>query len=278
MGTAMSFILGSQVSFPLSSWPVMLLCCSGGLIKIVYAFGLGYGLSMTSSGLLALQHHYASSLLSPPEGVSLLAACGVGLYVSYGTRLVWFLQRRQSSAQYQGSNKGKDLDKRMNSTPLPIKVAVTCFVSLVQVACAYALQPIVDKSNTSCMWSMLPLLVGLFGLGLETVADEQKLAAKEAAPNKPCMTGLYSSLKHPNYTGEILFWAGILGASQLSLFSQPAWSYQYAAGCGVGPIMMIWVMMGASKRLDKEGLEKYAKVEGYLDWAKKTPSLFPWGS
>ena len=39
--------------------------------------------------------------------------------------------------------------------------------------------------------------------------------------------------------------------------------------------MMIGVMFGAAKRLDKEGAEKYKDNPLYRDWAANTPSMLP---
>eukprot|EP00418_Pyrodinium_bahamense_P046035 CAMPEP_0179199138 /NCGR_PEP_ID=MMETSP0796-20121207/99068_1 /TAXON_ID=73915 /ORGANISM="Pyrodinium bahamense, Strain pbaha01" /LENGTH=44 /DNA_ID= /DNA_START= /DNA_END= /DNA_ORIENTATION= len=39
--------------WPASSWPVTFAACSGGFSNILYAFGTGYGLSMTANAGLA---------------------------------------------------------------------------------------------------------------------------------------------------------------------------------------------------------------------------------
>ena len=43
----------------------------------------------------------------------------------------------------------------------------------------------------------------------------------------------------------------------------------------LSPLMLIGVMFGAAKRLDKEGAEKYAADEKWQEWAQRTPSLWP---
>jgi hypothetical protein len=40
-------------------------------------------------------------------------------------------------------------------------------------------------------------------------------------------------------------------------------------------LMMVGVMVGAAKRLDKEGKERYSENEKWQEWAAKTPSLWP---
>ncbi len=57
---------------------------------------------------------------------------------------------------------------------------------------------------------MLGVVVAMAGLGLETVADAQLDTFKRSsAPGELCDTGLRAHIRHPNYTGEMLFWAGI---------------------------------------------------------------------
>eukprot|EP00466_Bigelowiella_natans_P019563 jgi/Bigna1/144460/aug1.87_g19168 len=41
------------MDYPGYVWPACILCCSGGLHNIVYAFGFGYGLSMAANGVMA---------------------------------------------------------------------------------------------------------------------------------------------------------------------------------------------------------------------------------
>ncbi|MEO0993402.1 MAG: DUF1295 domain-containing protein [Pseudomonadota bacterium] len=57
---------------------------------------------------------------------------------------------------------------------------------------------------------ILGIAVALAGLGLETRADAELDAFKQAAkPGDLCTTGLRAHVRHPNYLGEIVFWVGI---------------------------------------------------------------------
>ena len=63
--------------------------------------------------------------------------------------------------------------------------------------------------------------LALFGLIIETIADQQKSNFKNQPGNsgKLYNKGLYSIVRYPNYTGEILFWIGIFIASTPAIFS-----------------------------------------------------------
>jgi len=263
MGANLSVLLAPGQSlglpFPLSAYPVLLLCCSGGLRRIIYAFGLGYGACMLTGGLATLSQ-------APSSPWSTSACC---LYAAYGSRLVFFLLRRQCSKEYNDSKHGRELNSRMDKTPLPVKASVTFFVSLTQTATVYALQPVAFASQFSTAgWA--GLVLGTMGLVLETVADEEKLAAKKLQPDEPIMSGTYRIVRHPNYLGEILFWAGIAGSS---LSVSTSWLQRFQGCCG--PFFMIWVMLGAAKRLDKTGAEtKYKDNPQYEKYMAETPSLW----
>eukprot|EP00747_Dinoflagellata_sp_TGD_P184909 gnl/TRDRNA2_/TRDRNA2_41009_c0_seq1.p1 gnl/TRDRNA2_/TRDRNA2_41009_c0~~gnl/TRDRNA2_/TRDRNA2_41009_c0_seq1.p1 ORF type:complete len:267 (-),score=24.94 gnl/TRDRNA2_/TRDRNA2_41009_c0_seq1:56-856(-) len=262
MGTLASVLLSPGTSlglpFPASAFPLYLLCCCGGLRKIIYAFGLGYGLSMFTGGLL--------TLTQAPSSAASSAACA--LYWAYGARLTVFLLRRQSTEAYNTSKHGVELDERMSKTPLPVKGCVTMFVSAIQLACVYALQPIVFAPTLSgSCWT--GLVLSSAGLLIESIADEEKLAAKEKEPNKPVMTGSFSIVRHPNYTGEIIFWGGI---AWTSLLSAQTWGQCLGV---FGPCFMIWVMFGAAKRLDEKAATKYADEPEYKAYAARTGSLWP---
>ena len=80
----------------------------------------------------------------------------------------------------------------------------------------------------------------------------------------------WTDCRHPNYTGEILFHLGICGlAAQGDSLMQIGSSM-------ISPLMMVGVMYGAAKRLDKEGAKRYSNHEKWQTWAAKTPSLWPY--
>ena len=193
-------------NWPISAWPFLMLCCSGGLIKVIYAFGYGYGISMFVQGCLAYFVHKAR------PGSSLLAA---SLYACYGLRLTWYLYRRQHDDSFISSTHGQNLEERMSSTPLMVKLNIVFFVSAVQQATLYVLDMICASRSRRTI--RVALSVAFCGLLLEALSDEQKLAAKAENPEMPVTAGLFSIIRHPNYLGEILFWLGVSGRSRRGL-------------------------------------------------------------
>ncbi len=82
------------------------------------------------------------------------------------------------------------------------------------------------------VWSVLGVLVMLFGVALEYFADRDmhKHLAAAASSGSVCRVGLWNYSRHPNYLGEITFWVGVFLTMLLSDFS--SWYL------GVGALMV----------------------------------------
>lgn len=78
--------------------------------------------------------------------------------------------------------------------------------------------------------------------------------------------------RHPNYLGEILFWAGMfLGGIPAFGKNVVAW---LAGSIGLWGIVSI--MIGATKRLDEKQADRYESELAYTTWRKKVKApLFP---
>mmetsp|Transcript_67540 Transcript_67540/g.162145 ORF Transcript_67540/g.162145 Transcript_67540/m.162145 type:complete len:270 (+) Transcript_67540:89-898(+) len=252
--------------WPATSFPVTFVLCSGGFVNIVYSFGLGYGICMTANaGLAAVVARQRRIPLSPFS----LACCS--MYAAYGLRLTEFLWRRQGDASYQP--KLQNLELKTAMMEVPSKLGIVTGVSLAQALYALPLSVATSGSFTTARPAIkavgwLGVALASAGLLIESLADEQKLAAKREHPGKPVMTGLYEYCRHPNYFGEMVFHSGVC------CFAASGSPLQVMACCAA-PLFMLSVMVGAARRLDKEGAHRYAEVPHYKEWVERTPSLFP---
>ena len=216
----------------------------------------------------------AAAVAAPAGGPSALGLAGSALYGAYGLRLTSFLLRRQSDAAYKP--KWDSVQEKSDKMGPCGRLGVVTFVSLTQAAYALPITNAMKSSPAPDSGGGRAARVGWVGVGLaaaglllEHLADEEKLAAKRADPSAPVTTGLFSYCRHPNYSGEILFHLGICGLAAQG-------DSLVAIGLGMlSPLMLIGVMFGAAKRLDKEGAEKYAADEKWQEWAERTPSLWP---
>jgi steroid 5-alpha reductase family enzyme len=138
-------------------------------------------------------------------------------------------------------------------------------------------------------FGVLGICLAAFGLLLEAVADQQKSFFKiqlrtNGEANRMYMGGVYSLCRHPNYSGEILFWLGSFLIGLPALISQanlmPFWQTMFRSTCAVSGLTGIVTIMGlAAKRLDKKQAEAYTDSSGepnsYDEYRQSTFSLFP---
>jgi steroid 5-alpha reductase family enzyme len=113
--------------------------------------------------------------------------------------------------------------------------------------------------------SLLGLVVGVFGLLYEAVADWQLSRFKSDSANRGLVMnrGLWRLSRHPNYFGECCFWWGIY------FLGLPAgwWTI-------VSPLLLTVLLLRVSgvSLLEKDIHERRP---GYLDYIRQTPAFFP---
>jgi len=268
--------------YPLIAWPLNIALCSGGFLNIVYAFGLGYAMSMGSNGLLELRRRRTALLQSLPEfrGNSIDTFAQPCLSLLYGIRLFAFLWRRQTSVGYVA--KMADLRTKTAGMPLvsrgiivgsvgtliagymaPLFYAGTCVISRLS-----GKKEDGNQTSKMCLVSNIGLGLASLGLIIEAIADEQKNMFK-AASGGLIESGLYSLVRHPNYAGEILFHVGMFLSSWHACRT---WKHVLVAA--LTPGSMAWVMFGAAKGLDSRQAETYGAT--FHAYRNATPySLFP---
>lgn len=115
------------------------------------------------------------------------------------------------------------------------------------------------------------ILIFVFGLSVEVIADHQKTKFRNKPENKGhfISSGLWAYSRHPNYVGEIILWTGISvmsfsslsGAQYLTLIS-PIFTY------------LLLVYVSGVRILEKSGKEKWGHLKSYQEYLKNTPSLF----
>ena len=115
------------------------------------------------------------------------------------------------------------------------------------------------------------LLLFLIGFILESVADWQKFRHKsEYGTTSFIQTGLYSTIRHPNYLGEILVWISVFwyvtpvmqGWMWISVLS-PVW------------ITLLLLFISGIPLIEKANAEKYKGNTNYQVYLKKTKRLIP---
>jgi len=258
------------------------------LIRQAYSFSVGYGAAVAAMcasliGVFGLPNpatkaawNVSGAGAAAPQ---LLAYAGL----IYGVRLAAFLFLREVAVPSK-KEQIKKLDKTSKPARIPFSAAVGLFYAFMVSPVLYAVR---TGAELSCPFGICTAAtlgkvqwagVGLafFGLAMEATADMQKFLVKWNYGYTSSFVGptggLYGLSRHPNYAGEILFWAGIfLGGLPAFGKNVVAW---LAGSIGLWGIVSI--MTGATKRLDEKQADRYESQISYKSWRKdvKAP-LFP---
>lgn len=112
----------------------------------------------------------------------------------------------------------------------------------------------------------LGMVVALAGLVLESIADQQlDDFKKSAAPADLCTMGLRAHIRHPNYLGEIVFWAG----AALVAIDANVW-----LGLTSPILLVIFLTRISGAPLIEERLA--ATRPAYAAYRARVPGFIPW--
>ncbi|HNS18274.1 MAG TPA: DUF1295 domain-containing protein [Bacteroidales bacterium] len=119
--------------------------------------------------------------------------------------------------------------------------------------------------------TVIDLIAGIMtilAIVLETAADEQlrRFIQSGPTPGSFLQKGLWKHSRHPNYLGEVSFWAGLF---MFSLGSHP-FQWWYLAG----PVAMILLFRFISVPMIDARMSD--RKTGYDHYIAKTPAIFPW--
>jgi len=115
---------------------------------------------------------------------------------------------------------------------------------------------------------LLMMSVALFGLIFESIADYQKFQFKQKYPKQFMRTGLWKRLRHPNYTGELLFWwslalAAVVQGAPIWILLGPVW------------ISIIIIFFSGIPPLQKKWAERYGADQEFKAYEKRTDRIIP---
>ncbi|MBQ2781533.1 MAG: DUF1295 domain-containing protein, partial [Clostridia bacterium] len=120
---------------------------------------------------------------------------------------------------------------------------------------------------------ILPVIgfaVSVFGLILESIADNQKSAQKKENPDMVATKGLYKMCRCPNYLGEIIFWTGVFVSGINTYSTVGQWIIAIIAY-----ICIVFIMFNGAQRLEKRQMARYGDHKEYNDYVNKTPIIIP---
>ena len=107
--------------------------------------------------------------------------------------------------------------------------------------------------------TVLGLAVSLSAVTLQHTADTQMRRFREKPENRGRVNraGVWKTIRHPNYLGEILMWWGVC----LAALSQPGASLSAAAGAVVNTLMFVFVSVPMMERRQLQNKSEYAEYK-----------------
>jgi steroid 5-alpha reductase family enzyme len=227
--------------------------------KSCYGITVGYGLSVATMALV--MRHAFLPLGNRIGSVLTLAA------LFYGLRLAVFLWIRDVSRALPVSSTAEP--GRLQRIPWAISLAL--FYAFLMTPVLYSLRHPISVATASWRFFTAWTGGGLAWLGvlMEAVADAHKWRVKRHS-HRPLAfrgpsRGLYAITRHPNYTGEVVFWLGLWCTGVPSFQgSVVAWLCSSAGLYGI-----LRIMWGATQSLEQSQEEKYGGQPKYEAWKKK---------
>jgi steroid 5-alpha reductase family enzyme len=245
------------------TFAVALAMSSLGFARLVYFVNLGYALSIAGGAVLALGR--GAAVLDLPVALHLV------LLGVYGVRLGSYVYLREKEPAYQ--RELADVQEGAVGITWPKKVLIWVGVSVLYVLmltpAQLNLQHLRDgHASSRTLW--VGVAVMALGLLLEALADRQKTAFKREKPHRFCDVKLYRVVRCPNYLGEIVFWVGNFVAGVHALKGFVTWAFAAS-----GLVCIVLIMMGATKRLERNQDERYGSDPEYQQYIRTVPVLFP---
>ena len=239
--------------------------CAVGFYKFVYFLSIGYGFAVAGGGIAV----FIMALVVGTEAPLWVLLVQAALFLAYGIRLSGFLLVREiKNAAYRKTLK----EATGNEKKMPFFVLFTIWVC---VAILYTAQvsPMLFRVTNNTTGVILPVIgfaVSVFGLILESIADNQKSAQKKENPDMVATKGLYKMCRCPNYHGEIIFWTGVFVSCMNTYSTVGQWITAIIAY-----ICIVFIMFNGAQRLEKRQMARYGGNKEYNDYANKTPIIIP---
>lgn len=239
--------------------------CAVGFYKFVYFLSIGYGFAVAGGGIAV----FIMALVVRTEAPLWVLLVQAALFLAYGIRLSGFLLVREiKNAAYRKTLK----EATGNEKKMPFFVLFTIWVC---VAILYTAQvsPMLFRVTNNTTGVILPVIgfaVSVFGLILESIADNQKSAQKKENPDMVATKGLYKMCRCPNYLGEIIFWTGVFVSGMNTYSTVGQWITAIIAY-----ICIVFIMFNGAQRLEKRQMARYGDNKEYNDYANKTPIIIP---
>lgn len=195
---------------------------------------------------------------------SLLLTIAISLWaIRLGVYLFWRIHKMDKDERFD------DIRVRISSlVKFWVLQTLSIFIILIPAIFFYY-----NPNDTLIPLQYLGLGIWFIGFVIESIADYQKSVFKADISNKGQFinSGLWSVVRHPNYTGEILCWIGIF------LFCVPALAgWQWVSLVSPIWISTLLIFISGIPLLEKAYKTKYGSMPSYKKYVQSTYRLFPY--
>ena len=243
--------------------------CAVGFYKFVYFLSIGYGFAIAGGGIAVLVMY----LVNPTNTPVWIVLVETALFIAYGVRLSGFLLVRElKNVSFRKTDVAKDTLAKNNEKKMPVFVLATIWV-VVAILYTTQVSPMlfrVVNNSSDVVVPVIGFVISIFGLVLETIADNQKSEQKKERPDMVATKGLYRIVRCPNYLGEITFWTGVFVSGITAYKTVGQWIMAIIAY-----ICIVYIMFNGAQRLEKRQMARYGENEEYNEYANKTPIIIP---
>jgi protein-S-isoprenylcysteine O-methyltransferase Ste14 len=242
-----------------------------GLYKSEYGVSYAYGTATALSAYL-LAKTLAPTATLPYWHAAALILYGVRLNVFLAVRTA--MSKRMQEMVQTIEDRAIARGNRLSRLPFILSCGLLYYGLVAPVVATSQLT--IDSTITKVVFAGL---VGMqwFGFSMAALGDFTKtyVKSKQKEDHFLVTSGIYSIVRHPNYTGEIIAWTanaalGLMGAFLL----RGKWSLtQLIANVAsnlVGWMGIVLVLLRATSGLETRQEEKYGEVTKYKEWVQST--------
>ena len=254
-----------------------------GLLKSEWGVSYGYGFAVAFSAMNVL--NAATTAASSATQLSPIVSFQAAALIFFGLRLNLFLFIRTRLSQRM-----KEFEKKIEERAIArgsrltrIPFILSCGFLYYGLVCPLILTSQLSKAKDvpSLAFNVMKVLVAGQWLGyvVAAIGDLTKSCVKLKNNDESYLvtTGIFSKLRHPNYSGEILAWTcnalcGSLAGAYILRTVRPVSVSVIATmtTAAVGWMGIVFVLLRATTSLEKRQKENYGESVQYQEWVAKT--------
>eukprot|EP00445_Apocalathium_hangoei_P070488 CAMPEP_0204128324 /NCGR_PEP_ID=MMETSP0361-20130328/12116_1 /ASSEMBLY_ACC=CAM_ASM_000343 /TAXON_ID=268821 /ORGANISM="Scrippsiella Hangoei, Strain SHTV-5" /LENGTH=413 /DNA_ID=CAMNT_0051080535 /DNA_START=38 /DNA_END=1277 /DNA_ORIENTATION=+ len=276
----------SVLARPALGAPSLLAACTLptllGLWRSEYGVSYGYGGAVAASGFLMLKVAASSTPIFAQAFCLVLYGLRLSAYLLYRELCIPkfrdFRERIEERARQRGARL-KRLPFVLSCALLYLGLAAPALLALR----SYAVRPSLGDPRSGLLAMLFQvLIVGMYsGWAVAALGDTYKSWHKATeGEGKVVTSGIFSLMRHPNYTGEQFLWTFNFLAGVVAVISggAPMWSASTAGWLTISALGVLginFVLMQATGGLQARQAAAYAGDEAYEKWVARAWSGFP---